>query len=188
LALRLSYVGELGWELHIPMDAALPVLDALWEAGREFEMTAVGMGAFDSLRLEKGYRLWGGDVYTEHNAYESGLGWTVKLDKVDGFIGRDASAKLKAAPLKRKLCCLTLDVPHGVALGNEPIFANGQCVGHVTSANYGYSVGKFIVYGYLPVEHAALGTQLEIEYFSQRFPATVSADPQWDAKMVRLKA
>lgn len=188
LALRLSYVGELGWELHIPMDAALPVFDVLWEAGREFGLTAVGMGAFDSLRLEKGYRLWGGDVYTEYNAYESGLGWTVKLEKRSNFIGREASAKLKAAPLKRKLCCLTLDAPDGVALGNEPIFANGQCVGHVTSANYGYSVGKFIVYGYLPVEHTAPGTQLEIEYFGQRFLATVSADPQWDAKMERLKA
>lgn len=130
----------------------------------------------------------GGDVYTEYNAYESGLGWTVKLEKRSNFIGREASAKLKAAPLKRKLCCLTLDAPDGVALGNEPIFANGQCVGHVTSANYGYSVGKFIVYGYLPVEHTTPGTQLEIEYFGQRFLATVSADPQWDAKMERLKA
>jgi glycine cleavage system aminomethyltransferase T len=186
LALRVSYVGELGWELHIPMDAALPVFDALWEAGHELGLTAAGMGAFDSLRLEKGYRLWGGDVTTEDNPYQTGLGWTVKLEKPD-FIGRAACLKLKVQPLTRKLCCLTFDDPHAVALGNEPIFANGSCVGHVTSANFGYSVGRFIAYGHLPVEHTALGTRLEVAYFDERFTATVSADPQWDAKMERLR-
>ena len=91
-ALRVSYAGELGWELHIPVDQALQVWDALWEAGREFEMIGAGMGAFDSLRLEKGYRGWGSDVYTEHTPYEAGLGWTVKLDKPD-FVGRAACRK-----------------------------------------------------------------------------------------------
>jgi glycine cleavage system aminomethyltransferase T/glycine/D-amino acid oxidase-like deaminating enzyme len=186
LALRVSYVGELGWELHVPMDAALPVFDALREAGRELGLIAAGMGAFDSLRLEKGYRLWGGDMTTEDNPYQVGLGWTVKLEKPN-FVGREACLKLKAQPLSRKLCCLTFDDPHAVALGNEPIFANGSCVGHVTSANFGYSVGKFIAYGYLPVEHAAPGTRLEVAYFDERFAAAVGADPQWDARMERLR-
>ena len=184
-AMRISYAGELGWELHFPMDMALQVWDAIWEAGREVEMIAAGMGAFDSLRLEKGYRLWGSDVYTEYSPYESGLGWTVRLKK-DNFIGRDACLKLKGKPLKKKLCCLTFN-NGGMALGYEALFANGECVGHTTSANYGYSVGKFIMYGYLPVAHATPGTQIEVEYFGERHMATVVDEPLYDAGMVRLR-
>lgn len=189
LALRVSYVGELGWELHMPMDQALPVFDALWEAGRDFGLTPAGMGAFDSLRLEKGYRLWGGDVDTEHNPYEAGLGWTVRLEKPD-FVGRAACLALQSRPLKKKLCCLTLDEPGAVALGAEPIFAPGgsTALGYVTSANFGYSVGRFLVYGYLPVERASAGARLEIEYFGERRAATVAADPQFDPQMRRMKS
>lgn len=186
LALRISYAGELGWELHFPVDMALPVWDALWEAGREFEMVAAGMGAFDSLRLEKGYRLWGGDVYTEYDPYQAGLGWTVKLSK-ENFIGKEACLALKEKPLKKKLCCLTFN-NGGMALGYEAIFANGECVGHVTSANYGYAVSKFIMYGYLPTAHSSPGTELEVEYFGERYGATVSNEPLYDPKMVRLRA
>ncbi|MCB0213844.1 MAG: FAD-dependent oxidoreductase, partial [Anaerolineae bacterium] len=186
LALRISYAGELGWELHFPIDMALQTWDALWQAGREFDMVATGMGAFDSLRLEKGYRLWGGDVYTEYNPYESGLGWTVKLKKGD-FIGRDACLKLKDKPLKKKLCCFTFN-NGGMAMGYEAIFADGQCIGQVTSANYGYAVNKFIMYGYLPSEQAQEGTQLEIEYFGERYPVTVVAEPLYDPKMEKLKS
>jgi heterotetrameric sarcosine oxidase gamma subunit len=185
LALRISYVGELGWELHFPVDMALQVWDSIWEAGREFDIVAAGMGALDSLRLEKGYRLWGGDVYTEYTPYESGLGWTVKLKKGD-FIGRDACLTLKEKPLKKKLCCLTFN-NGGMALGYEAIFAEGQCIGHVTSANYGYSVGQFIMYGYLPSAYTQPGTELEIESFGERYRATVSAEPLFDPKMERLK-
>lgn len=203
LALRVSYAGELGWELHIPTDQALHVWDALWEAGQaEGGIIGAGMGAFDSLRLEKGYRLWGGDVYTEHNPYEVGLGWTVKLDKSD-FVGREACLKLRSnGVLRKKLCCLTLDDPNAVVMGAEPIMqpaakattgrvggeSNGKALGYVTSANYGYSVGKFIAYGYLPIEYSAVGTPLEIEYFGQRLVATVADDPQFDPKMERLKS
>ncbi|NJM41197.1 MAG: aminomethyl transferase family protein [Anaerolineae bacterium] len=199
LALRVSYVGELGWELHIPNEGALQVWDALWQAGREFGMIGAGMGAFDSLRLEKGYRGWGSDVYTEHNPYEAGLGWTVKLDKADAkghpidFIGREACLKLNDKPLKKKLCAMTLDDPRAAIVGAEPIFgasghADGKAIGYVTSTNFGYSVGKFIAYGYLPGDLAAVGTKLEIEYFGQRLAATVAEDPRFDAKMVRLKS
>ena len=186
LALRISYAGELGWELHIPNDAALPVWDALWQAGHECEMVAAGMGAFDSLRLEKGYRLWGGDVYTEYNPYQAGMAWTVRLNKGD-FVGREACLHLKDKPLKKKLACLVSDHAKAMAFGYEPIFSNGDCVGHVTSANYGYSVGKFMVYGYLPVDYAKPGTTLEVEYLGERWPAVVSDEPLWDAKMARLK-
>ncbi|MBL8057271.1 MAG: FAD-dependent oxidoreductase [Anaerolineales bacterium] len=187
LALRVSYVGELGWELHIPNDQALPVFDALWEAGREAGLVAAGMGAFDSLRLEKGYRLWGGDMDTEQTPYEAGLGWTVRLSK-PAFIGREACRQLQGRLPARQLVCLAADDPQAVALGNEPIFAAGAPVGRVTSANFGYSVGRFLAYGYVPAEHAALGTRLEVGYFDQRFSATVAADPQFDPPMRRLKA
>jgi len=187
LALRVSYVGELGWEFHMPNDVALPVWDTLWAAGQDFEIAAAGMGAFDSLRLEKGYRLWGGDIYTEYNPYQAGMGWTVRLNKGD-FVGRDACRALKAQPLKKKLVCLVSTDPKAMAFGYEPIFSNGEAVGHVTSANYGYSIGQFMVYGYLPIDYAMPGTVLEVEYLGDRWSATVSEEPLWDAKMVRLKA
>ena len=186
LALRISYAGELGWELHIPTDSSLPVWDRLWEAGREFEMAAAGMGAFDSLRLEKGYRLWGGDVHTEYNAYEAGLGWTVRLSKPD-FIGKAACVELKKQPLKKKLCCLTFDDPAGVALGYEPILAGEECVGYITTSNFGYSIGQQIAYGYLPIEYAMPDTQLAVEFLGQRFGVTVRDEPLWDGEMARLK-
>ena len=187
LALRISYAGELGWELHPPVDAALPVWDRLWEAGAEFDLVAAGMGAFDSLRLEKGYRLWGTDIHTEYTPYEAGLDWTVKLNKGD-FIGRAACLKAKESAPKKTLCCLTLEDPAGVALGYEPILDGEACIGHVTSANYGYSVGKFIVYGYLPPAYTQAGTHLEIEYSGQRFKAVVTDEPLYDPEMARMKA
>ena len=133
----------------------------------------------------------GSDVYTEHNAYEAGLGWTVKLDKPD-FVGREACAYLKDQPLKRKLSCLTLNDVSAAIVGAEPIFgtnghANEDAVGYVTSANFGYSVGQFIAYGYVPAAQSAVGTPMEIEYFGQRLAATVNHDPLFDAKMTRMK-
>jgi dimethylglycine oxidase len=192
-AIRVSYAGELGWELHIPADQALQVWDALWAAGREFDMIASGFGAFDSLRLEKGYRGWGSDVHTEHSPYEAGLGWTVKLDKPGDFLGKVACATLKDKPLTKKLCCLTLEDRSAVLFGYEPVFGtNGHtrehAVGYVTSANFGYSVGHTIAFAYVPADQSAPGTRFEIEYFGQRFKATVGADPQYDAQMAKLKA
>ena len=187
LAIRISYAGELGWELHFPYEFGLQVWDLLLQAGQEQSITASGMGAFDSLRLEKGYRGWGTDVYTEYNPYEAGLGWTVKLDK-GKFRGSDAARDLSQTPLTKKLCCLTLDDRDAVALGYEPIMNGDTCIGHVTSANFGYSVGRFIVYGYVPPEFATEGTRVEIIYFGERFGATVAPDPLFDPKMTRMKA
>ena len=187
LAMRLSYAGELGWEIYIPTESGLCVWDSLWEAGQAFNLIVAGMGAFESLRLEKGYRLWGTDIHTEYNPYEANLGWSVKLKKGD-FIGREALLKLKAKGIKQKLCCLTLDDSQAVLLGKEPIFNNEHCLGYVCSANFGYSVGKFIAYGYLPLNYAKLGTKLEVEYFGKRFGATVSDEPLFDPKMNRLKS
>jgi glycine cleavage system aminomethyltransferase T len=112
----------------------------------------------------------------------------VRLNKGD-FIGREALLQAKEKGLSRKLCCLTFDDPEGMAMGKEPIFSlDGETLGYVTSADYGYSVGKFIVYGYLPIAVAEKGTKVQIQYFDRRYQATVADDPLFDAGMVKLKS
>jgi glycine cleavage system T protein len=187
-ALRLSYAGELGWEIYCRAEFGLRLWDVLWETGRPFGLIAFGGGAFNSLRLEKGYRAYGAELHSDYNPYEAGLGWAVRLHKGD-FIGREALLKAKEKGLSRKLCCLTFDEPDGMALGKEPIFSlAGETLGYVTSADYGYSVGKFIVYAYLPIAYATKGTQVNIQYFDRQYRATVADDPLFDAEMVRLKS
>ena len=115
--------------------------DVLWDVGRSLGVVAAGGGAFDSLRLEKGYRLWGAEVHTEFNPYEAGLGFAVKLGKGE-FIGREALQRAKSEGVRRRLCCITLKDPSNVVMGNEPIMDGDRVVGYVTSASYGYSVGK----------------------------------------------
>jgi len=185
-ALRLSYAGELGWEIYCRTEYGLRLWDILWEAGRAHGVIALGAGAFNSLRLEKGYRGWGADIHTEYNPYEAGLGWAVRLNK-GAFLGREALRKIEVEGVQRKLCCLTFDDPQAVALGKEPIVAGNKTLGYVTSADYGYSVGKFIVYGYLPLAYAVPGTRVEVQYFDRRYSATVTEEPLFDAKMTRLK-
>ena len=186
-AMRISYVGELGWELHIPMAQSLEVWDALVAAGQDHGLVLVGGGAMDSLRLEKGYRLWGGDIYTEYNVYEAGLGWTAKLDKVS-FIGKEATKAANATETKNRLSCLTLEDPAATLMGYEPVFHNDRKVGFVTTANFGYSVGTHIAYAYLPTELAVADTQLEVEYFARRYAARVANEPLFDPRMERMKA
>jgi len=186
LALRISYAGELGWELYAPSEYGLRLWDTLWEAGKEYGIIAAGGGAFDALRLEKGYRLWGADIHSEYNPYEAGIGWAVKLNKGE-FLGREALQQVKATGIQRKLCCITLDDPQAVVMGKEPIWANGAVVGYVSSANYGYTVGRCIVYGYLPIEQSKAGTPVAVEYFGQRLAATVRDEPLYDPKMENLK-
>ncbi|HEY7476645.1 MAG TPA: FAD-dependent oxidoreductase [Actinomycetota bacterium] len=186
LAQRISYVGELGWELYGPIEMGDRVWDVLWEAGRERGLIAAGLGAFDSLRLEKGYRLWGQDLTIEHDPLEAGLGFAVRWDK--DFQGRGALEAKRDAGLTRRLACLTFDDPRHVVLGKEPIRHEGRVVSYVTSASYGYSIGRGIAYGYLPAELAVEGTPLEVQYFAERLAATVAADPLFDPKGQRLRS
>ena len=120
LAFRISYVGELGWEIYAPTEQGRRLWDILWEAGQPLGVVAAGGGAFESLRLEKGYRLWGNDIHTEYDPYEAGIGFAVRLKKGD-FIGRDALKEKRAKGPTRKLCCMTLDDPDAVVMGKEPI-------------------------------------------------------------------
>ena len=187
LALRISYAGELGWELYAKPEYGLRLWDTLWEAGQHLGVIAAGGAAFDSLRLEKGYRLWGSDIHTEYNPYEAGIGFAVRLDKGE-FIGRSALIRAREEGIERRLRCMVMDDPRHLVMGKEPIFQDGRRVGYVTSANFGHTVGKSIAYGYLPSESSRVGSRAEIEYFGRRYPATVAREPLFDPRMTRLKA
>jgi glycine cleavage system aminomethyltransferase T/glycine/D-amino acid oxidase-like deaminating enzyme len=185
-ALRVSYVGELGWELYTTADAGLRLWDTLWEAGQRYGIVAAGRSAFNSLRLEKGYRAWGVDLTAEHNPYEAGLGFAVRLDKGE-FTGRDALLAADVENPARRLVPLLLDDPRAVVMGKEPVYVDDVPVGYVTSAAYGYCVGASIAYAWLPAAAAAPGTPAAIEYFGNRLPAKVAAEPLFDAAMARIR-
>ena len=187
LALRISYVGELGWEIYAPAEQGLRLWDTLWDAGRPLGLIAAGGGAFDSLRLEKGYRLWGNDIHTEYNPCEAGIGFAVRMSKGD-FIGKDALRESRGRGLTRSLCCMTFDDPASVVVGKEPILDGDRVLGYVTSANYGHSIGRGIVYGYLPIDYAGVGTNVDVLYFGERLRATVAYEPLYDPRGSRMKA
>jgi dimethylglycine oxidase len=187
-ALRISYVGELGWEIYAPTEFGAMLWDLIWQAGEPLGAVACGGGCYDSLRLEKGYRLWGQDIDEEHNAYEAGLGWAVKLDKGE-FIGRDAAREIRERGVSRRLSCMVTDDPAVVLLGKEPILtADGSgVVGWVTSAGWGATVEESILYGYVPVEVSEPGTKLAVWFEGARHGVTVAAEPLFDPRMERLK-
>jgi 4-methylaminobutanoate oxidase (formaldehyde-forming) len=184
LALRVTYVGELGWELYCPMEFGLRLWDTIWAAGREHGLVAGGYKAIDSLRLEKGYRVWGSDVTSEDTPFEAGLGFAVKLDKGE-FIGREAL--LERTEPERRLACLVLEDPRAVALGSEPVRVEGDLVGRVTSGGYGYTVERSIAYAYLPSSAAAPGTCLEVEIFGEWVAGSVAEEPLFDPKGERVR-
>lgn len=181
-AMRLSYVGELGWELYTSADLGLRLWDTLWEAGQELGVVAAGRSAFNSLRLEKGYRSWGHDMTAEHTPYEAGLGFAVRMDKGD-FRGR--AALERAGEPRRRLTALLLDDPAAVVLGKEPVFLDGASAGYVTSASYGYTLGRCVAYAWLPP--LAAGTQVHVEYIGEKVPATVAEEPLFDPQMHRIR-
>src|SRR5919112_1676551 len=184
-AMRLSYVGELGWEIYTSADNGQRLWDVLWRAGQDLGVVAAGRAAFNSLRLEKGYRAWGHDMTTEHNPHEAGLGFAVRADKGE-FVGRAAIAGLSADTVSRRLSCLTVDDGRSMVLGHEPVFVAGQPAGYVTSAAFGHTIGRPIAYAWLPAS-ATPGTSVEIEYFGRRIPATVATEPLVDPEMTRLR-
>ena len=184
-ALRLSYVGELGWELYTSADNGQRLWDALWEAGRPHGLVAAGRSAFNALRLEKGYRSWGTDMTTEHDPYEAGVGFAVKAGKT-GYVGAEALAGRSEETAARRLRCLTVDDGRSVLLGKEPVFHDGKPVGYVTSAAFAYTLGTPVAYAYLP-STVGEGEAVEIEYFGTRVPATVTPEPLYDPQMSRLR-
>ncbi|ALQ29370.1 sarcosine dehydrogenase [Arthrobacter sp. YC-RL1] len=185
-AWRLSYVGELGWEIYTTADNGQRLWDVLFEAGREFGIIPAGRAAFASLRLEKGYRSWGADMTTEHNPYEAGLDFAIAKKKEEDFVGKAALQRIAQQPVTRKLRCLVVNTPHEVVLGKEPVYAGEEVVGYVTSAAYGYTIGRPIAYSYLPASFD-FGDTVHIDYFGQRIAATVTEDPLYDPQMKRLR-
>jgi glycine cleavage system T protein len=186
--LRVTYVGELGWEIYCPSEYGLGLWRTLWEAGANHGIVAGGYRAIDSLRLEKGYRVWGADITPDETPYEGGVGFCVKLDKEGGFVGREALAKARESGTRTKLCCLTLSEPRSVALGNEPVRVGGEISGRVTTGGYGYTVMRSIAYAYLPPDHAEPGTEVEVEIFGEWVGGEVASEPLFDPKGQRIRA
>ncbi len=188
LALRVTYVGELGWEFYAPSEYGQQLWDTLWEAGKEFGMVAGGYKAIETLRLEKGYRYWSGDITPDYTPYEAGLGFAVALNKPVDFMGKQALVKQKAEGIKQKLCCVVLSDPQTVVFGSEPIRHEGKVVGWVTSGGYGYSIEKSIAYTYLPTELAKPGIKVTVECFGVEIQADVQKEPLYDPKGEKIKA
>jgi glycine cleavage system aminomethyltransferase T len=186
LALRISYAGELGWELYVATEYARFVYTRLLEAGADFGAVPVGLGAFESLRIEKGYRFSGVDMHTDYTADEAGLGFTVHLTK-PSFVGREAVLAERARGLRKRLVPIVLDDPNASALGGEPILIDGRAQGYVTSANFGYSVGASIAYGYLPIALAEPGQRAIVRIFDREVGGVVATEPLFDPKGERLR-
>ena len=192
VAFRITYVGELGWELHIPAEFAVSVYEAMVEAGQLHGLRNVGYRAIETLRLEKGYRAWGSDLTPDHTPLEAGLGWAVKLRKNIDFIGRDALLKQQTQALSKRLVGVSVDTGSSTLLGHETILRNGEPVGWLTSAGYGYSVGKPIGYGYVrnpdgvTDDYLATG-RYELEVATDRVLCSVHLRPFYDPGMSRIK-
>ncbi len=185
-ATRITYVGELGWELYVPTESAVGVWNSLIESGQKFGMKVCGYRAIESLRLEKGYRAWGVEISTETNPIEAGLEFAVAFKK-ESFIGKDALLSFKDKT-HRKLVAILFDDIRQVPLGNEPIRIDEQIIGRVKSGGQGYSINKAIAYAYLPVEHSESGTQLDIEFFGQWRKGVVATEPLFDPTSSRIRS
>ena len=190
-AMRVTYVGELGWELHLPVEYATTVYDALMQAGQPHGLRDAGYRAIESLRLEKGYRAWASDIGADHTPAEAGLGWAVKLKKNIDFKGRKAAEAQRDQGVKKILACFTTD-PDVVLSGRETIYRNGERVGWLTSGGFGYTVGKSIGYGYVRANEVidrdhVLSGEYELEVATDRVPCKVQLGPLYDPKMERVK-
>ena len=192
-ALRVTYVGELGWELHLPTEYASKVYEVLSGIGEKHGLALAGYRAIESLRLEKGYRAWGSDIGPDHTPMEAGLGWAVKLRKNTDFKGRQAVQQQKSEGVRKMLACFTIDDPQTILVGRETIYRNGERVGWLTSGGFGYTVGKSIGYGYVRhadgVDQAFLEAgEYELEVATVRIPAQLHTAALYDPKMERIKA
>jgi glycine cleavage system aminomethyltransferase T/glycine/D-amino acid oxidase-like deaminating enzyme len=180
-ALRVTFTGELGWELYCPTEFGAALWRTLWEAGEPHGLAAGGYRAIDTLRLEKGYRVWAADITPDETPYEAGLGFCVAKDKA--FAGRDA---LEGSVPTKRLRCLVLEDPRSVALGNEPVRVEGEIAGRVTTGGYGYTVRRSIAYAYLPPDHE-VGTAVEVDIFGRWVAGEVAAEPLFDPRGERLR-
>ena len=192
-ASRITYVGELGWELYIPTEFTTGVYDEITAAGDQFGLVHAGYHALNSLRMEKGYRHWGHDITDEDTPLEAGIGFAVKLDKPGGFIGRDAMLAQKSTGLTRRMLQFRLADPEPLLYHNEPIWREDRIVGYISSGAYGHSLGACIGLGYVECAEnedigQLTGAEYEIEVAGIRYPATVSLKPMYDAASSRIRS
>ncbi len=183
-ALRVNYVGELGWELHHPIETQTQLYDAIIGAGEEFGIADFGMRAMDSLRMEKAYAMWQLELTSEYTPLEAGLDRFVKFDKGD-FVGRDALLRQKEEGPAWKLACLDIEAGDADAYGREPVLCDAKVVGMVSSGAYGHCIGKAIALAYVEPGFARPGTKLAVDILEQRHAATVIADAPYDPENKR---
>ncbi|QIO24667.1 FAD-dependent oxidoreductase [Haloarcula sp. JP-L23] len=178
IALRVSYVGELGWELWTPTEYGQRLWETLWEAGQDLDVRPMGGGALSSMRLEKGFRLWGTDIDTDSNPFEAGLPFAVDMDT--DFVGKEALESAKADGIDNRITPLTLDDSSDIMLSGRPVLKDGEAIGYVQAGDYGYSIGESIAYTYVPSEHAEAGTSVQIQCEGETYDATVRDEPLFD--------
>ncbi|MET3852929.1 FAD-dependent oxidoreductase [Rhizobium sp. OAE497] len=191
-ALRITYVGELGYELHVPLEYATTVYDTLMAAGAGLGLINAGYRAIESCRLEKGYRAWGSDIGPDHTPVEAGLAWAVKTRKATPFRGREVIERQLSGGVKKMLACFVPDDPDVVLLGRETIYRDGQRVGWLSSGGFGYTIGKAIGFGYVRnpagvTEDFVLSGRYELDVARERVPCSVSLKPLYDSEMKRVK-
>lgn len=185
-ATRITYVGELGWEFYLPVSDGERIWRAFIDAGKVFNLEVCGYRAIESLRLEKGYRAWSGEISTETNPWEAGLGFAISLDKGE-FFGRQGVMSAREN-LKRKLVPILFEDIRRVPLGNEPIRVGREIIGRVKSGGQGYSIGKAIAYAYLPIEHSNTSNSVEVEFFGEWIHGVIADEPLFDPSNSRIKS
>ena len=193
-AARVTYVGELGWELYIPTESATHVYDEIVRAGTAFGLRHAGYHALDSLRIEKAYRHWGHDMTDEDSPLEAGLAFTVAWDKPGGFVGRDALLRQREEGVRRRLVVIVLDDPEPLIYHNEPLLRDGRIVGRIASAAFGHTIGRSIGLGYVSREDGPVTAdwlaagRYEVEVAMERVPASASLRPPYDPTNSRIRA
>ncbi len=186
-ALRVNFVGSLGWELHHPIEYQVHLYEALMAAGAEFDIGLVGMRAMDSMRLEKSYRLWGTDLNAENSLLEAGLNRFVRLNKGE-FAGREALVRQQADGVPNTYCTIEIDADDADSFGNEPVFMDGQVVGRGTAGGYAHFVKKSLMLGYVKTEHAEIGRECQVRLMGELRPARIVAESPYDPENAALRA
>ncbi len=186
-ALRVNFVGSLGWELHHPIEYQCHLFEALQDAGAAFGIANVGMRAMDSMRLEKSYRLWGTDLNAENSILEAGLGRFVRLNKGE-FTGRETLVRQQQQGIPQMHCTIEVDADDADAFGNEPVLVDGVVVGRGTAGGYGHSVGKSLMLGYVKAEYAKIGQECQVRLLDQLRPARIIAESPYDPENQALRS
>jgi dimethylglycine dehydrogenase len=186
-AMRVNFVGSLGWELHHPIEYQIQLFEALRQAGAEFQIANVGMRAMDSMRLEKSYRLWGTDLNAENTVLEAGLNRFVRLNKGE-FTGREALVLQQEQGVPNQYCTIEIDADDADAFGNEPVLIDGEVVGRGTAGGYGHFVRKSLMLGHVKTEHAIVGRECQVRVLDQLRPARIIAESPYDPENLALRA